>query len=370
MSQKNNKFNYATLGLILSAIGTIAAVLAIPSGVYCSIGLFADSCPSLKEIDLITQTETGESLGGVKVQFIAKGAPEVQYTDSNGYVKVKIASRGDVRINLSKSGQYTGQDFIINLANDQNTVRIIRLTKSGQPDVSSLPTIPNLPVTTPSPAIASTQPSKEISWNETASSLIGNVDQDFNYICPANGTVGTVYGTDFYTINSSICSSAVHAGIITARTGGKVQIRIRPGENFYNGMTRNGVTSNRAGSSKGSFSFLNSLGLPMSPTVQIQLIEWNESASGLGLNGKLDQDFTYMCSPNGAFNNNVYGTDIYTSSSSICSAAVHAGIINTKNGGKVQIGIRPGKQFYNGVPRNGVVSSRADRNDWSFVFIK
>ncbi len=355
MSQRNKMFNYKKWGLIVALVGSVATVLTVPE-IRCSIGLLANTCAATqKEVELVTQAETGEALAGVKVQVVAMGAPENQYTDSNGYAKVNISSRGDVRVNLSKSG-YPVQDFNINLANDQNIVRTVRFTKSGQPEVISLPTIP---------AIAPIQ-LKEITWNETASNLMENVDQDFTYSCPQNGTVNDVWGTDFYRSDSSICSAAVHAGIINARDGGKVQIRIRPGEEFYNGTTRNGVTSYREGKRRGSFTFLNSTGSPII-TEQVQILEWNNDASNL--NGKLDQDFTYLCPPNGTIIN-VYGTDLYTTDSSVCSAGVHAGVINTKDGGKVQIKIRPGEKFYNGTTRNGVISKRYGSDDWSFKFNK
>jgi hypothetical protein len=362
MSQVNKKFNYVRWGsLSLALVGTIATVLTVPE-VRCRIGLLSDTCfETQKEVELITQTETGEALPGVKLQVFSKGAPETQYTDSNGYVKVNIASRGDVRVNLSKS-DYPSQDFFINLANDQNTIRLIRFSKSGQPEVISASTIPPTPPISPSPS-----QTEEITWNETASGLRGQVDQDFAYMCPPNGTVNNVWGTDFYTNGSSICSAAVHAGVINAKDGGKVQIRIRSGEEFYNGTTRHGVTSARHASYKGSFTFLDSTGTPISEE-QIQLLEWNQTASDL--QGKLGQDFTYMCNKNGTITTNIWGTDIYTMGSSICSAAVHAGVINTKDGGKVQIRVYPGEKFYNGTTRNGVTSNRYNNFNWSFKFIR
>ncbi len=139
----------AILGIIFALAGVIATIF-FPE-IRCSIGLLADTCAaSQKEVELVTQTEAREALAGVKVQVFAKGAPETQYTDSNGYAKVKIFNRGDVRVNLSISG-YPAQDFNINLANDQNTVRIIRFTKSGQSEVSSLPALPPVVAPTPSP---------------------------------------------------------------------------------------------------------------------------------------------------------------------------------------------------------------------------
>jgi hypothetical protein len=376
MSQVNKKFNYLKWGFVVAFVGAIATVLTVPE-FRCSMGLLSDTCSiSQKEVELITQTEIGEALAGVKLQIISKGAPENQYTDSNGYAKVNIASRGDVRVSLSKSG-YPVQDFLINLANDQNTVRLIRFSRSGQPIVTPKSTIPPTPSISPSPtstipptpstSSSPSDPAEEITWNETPSNLTGKVDQNFTYLCPSNGTINSIWGTDVYTIGSSICSAAVHIGIINAKDGGKVQIRIRSGEKFYNGTTRNGVTSGRHGGYKGSFIFLDSTGASLFKE-QIQLLEWNETASDL--QGKLDQDFVYICNENGTVNNNLWGTDIYTTGSSICSAAVHAGIIKAKNGGKVQIRIHPGEKFYNGTIRNGITSNRYNKYDWSFKFIR
>ena len=156
MSQNSRKFNYTKWGFILGTpiafLGAIATAITVPE-VRCIIDKNAAVCSEQRQtIELITQTEVGESLAGVKIQFIAKGAPEVQYTDNNGYGKVRIPSKGDVRVNLSKSG-YPAQDFTINLENDQTTTRIIRFNQSGQPKIeassSPLPTIPSLPSSSP-----------------------------------------------------------------------------------------------------------------------------------------------------------------------------------------------------------------------------
>jgi hypothetical protein len=355
MSARN--FNYIKWGFVATLVGSIAAVIAIPGlrDLFCGL---SNICPAQqKDVELIIKAETGETLAGVQVQFIGIGAPETKDTDNNGYVKVNISNKGDVNVGLSKPG-YPAQNFTINLANDQNTVRVIRLAKLGQPNVTSFPTISAVPS---SPLV------EEIKWSENASNLVAKVDQDFTYMCPPNGTIGNVWGADFYSSISSICSSAVHAGIINTKEGGKVQLRIRPGEKFYNGTFRNGVTSTRTGNSNGSFTFLNSGGQPIA-SEQIEILDWDDRASNL--KGKLDQDFTYQCPQNGTVNNYIYGSDSYTIDSSICSSAVHAGIINAKDGGKVQLRVRPGEKFYNGTSRNGVTSNRYGSYDWSFVFIK
>jgi hypothetical protein len=341
---------------VVAVVGSLATIFKFQD-VPCLIRF---DCPiDQKKVELVVQSDTGELLSGVEVRVLGRGAPEIQTTDSNGYIEVMIASKGNVRVNLSKSG-YPVQDFNINLENDQKTVRVIRLAKSGQPEVISSSTIP--PVVLPSPEIEA----KVIKWSESGSDLAGKVDQDFTFMCEPNGTVGSVWGTDFYTLGSSICSAAVHAGIINARDGGKIRIRVRAGEKFYNGTTRHGVTSLRYGSYEGSFTFLNSAGSPII-SEQIQNLNWDETA--FRLQGKLDQDFTYNCESNGTVGS-VWGTDLYSLGSSICSAAVHAGIINAKEGGKVQIRIRPGQDFYNGTSRNGVKSIRYSRDAWSFQFVK
>jgi hypothetical protein len=148
------KINYTKWGFILGTpvalIGALATVAAVPE-IRCNVGLFSDFCIVPKqEVDLITQTEKGESLPNVKIQFIAKGPPEVQYTDANGYAKVKIPSKGDVRVSLSATN-YPVQDLTINLATDQSVVRVIRFNQSGQPDIQAVSSVPS-PSVAPSPS--------------------------------------------------------------------------------------------------------------------------------------------------------------------------------------------------------------------------
>lgn len=145
------------LGILIALLGSIAAIVAVPD-IGCRVGLHLPSCAvPLKEVELFTQAETGEFLAGVKIQFMAKGAPEFQYSDNNGYAKVQIPSRGDVRVNLNKAG-YPVQEFIINLENPQPPVRLIRFSQLGQPkieQVASTP-VPAAPVPSPIPTTSPT----------------------------------------------------------------------------------------------------------------------------------------------------------------------------------------------------------------------
>ncbi|PSB16410.1 hypothetical protein C7B65_21585 [Phormidesmis priestleyi ULC007] len=135
-------FNYVKWGFLVTLVGSIATVLTVPD-FRCSIGLPSDNCVvPQKDIELVTKTETGEALEGVKVEVIGKkGSPEPELTDSNGYAKIKILAEEDVTITLSKAG-YPTQSFKVNLSIDRNQVRVIRFTKSGQAQVGSIPERP------------------------------------------------------------------------------------------------------------------------------------------------------------------------------------------------------------------------------------
>jgi hypothetical protein len=63
----------------------------------------------------------------------------------------------------------------------------------------------------------------------------------------------------------------------------------------------------------------------------------------------------------------VWGTDIYTNDSSICRAALHAGVIST-NGGEVTVHPEPGQNRYLGTTRNGVTTDNYGNWGASFRF--
>jgi LCCL domain len=207
---------------------------------------------------------------------------------------------------------------------------------------------------------------RQVEWSTSASDLASRLDQDFTFSCPSGGSVGTIWGTDLYTTGSSICTAAAHSGLINVRDGGQVTIRIRPGADFYNPSKRHNISSNRYGNYGASFVFLDANGQPLSSDKQIMIIEWSSSASDVET--RLDQEFVFDCPRNGVISN-VWGTNLYTSGSSICSAAVHQGIISNARGGRVTILIRPGASSYRGTLRNGVKSSSYGEYRSSFSFV-
>jgi hypothetical protein len=66
----------------------------------------------------------------------------------------------------------------------------------------------------------------------------------------------TVWGTDTYTDDSSVCTAAVHAGLITLASGGPVTFEMRPGLDSYEASTRNGIASRSWGVWSSSFVFV------------------------------------------------------------------------------------------------------------------
>lgn len=95
-----------------------------------------------------------------------------------------------------------------------------------------------------------------IDKNGNAVSLRGRNGTRFTFTCRPNQSAVNIWGTNTYTDDSSICTAAVHVGLITFASGGTVAIEIRAGQQSYSGTSRNGVSSNSYGAWHGSFIFV------------------------------------------------------------------------------------------------------------------
>ena len=199
-------------------------------------------------------------------------------------------------------------------------------------------------------------------WAAKADLHRGQNGQRFRYTCGAGGPLYKVWGTDVYTDDSSVCTAAVHAGLIALNTGGSVVIEIRPGRESYLGYLRNGVRTGSYDSWSGSFVFTGERAVNGTQTTT----NWGTTASNhRGQNG---QRFTYNCPGNGS-PHNVWGTGIYTDDSSVCTAAVHHGLIGF-NGGSVAIEIRAGQSSYRGSSHHDVQSLNFGAFSGSFMFLQ
>jgi hypothetical protein len=92
-------------------------------------------------------------------------------------------------------------------------------------------------------------------WMTSPNSLPMQEGVIYRYVCPPAEHSGNVWGTDIYTDDSSICESAVHAGVI-GRDGGTVHYERLGARNSVRGSVRNGVRSVEYAAWPGSFRFV------------------------------------------------------------------------------------------------------------------
>ncbi|MEM8674326.1 MAG: LCCL domain-containing protein [Cyanobacteria bacterium P01_G01_bin.67] len=102
----------------------------------------------------------------------------------------------------------------------------------------------------------------EIGWKSRLNSLglnkAKNVGKTYDFYCqPASEDFmhGSIWGTNTYTTNSSICSTAVHAGMIS-ESGGFVSIQVIEGQEFYTGSTKNQIRSEDHAGTNFGFTFV------------------------------------------------------------------------------------------------------------------
>lgn len=97
--------------------------------------------------------------------------------------------------------------------------------------------------------------SSDTVYVDSISEYANNIGKKYKMNCPRGFARGSVWGTGTYTNDSSVCTAALHAGVIK-ESGGKVTVVIKEGLPSYTGSTKNGVTSTSYGPWHGSFSFV------------------------------------------------------------------------------------------------------------------
>ena len=96
------------------------------------------------------------------------------------------------------------------------------------------------------------------------------------------------------------------------------------------------------------------------PTVEVTptpdtTVEDAWRATAVDHRADVGEQFSYECPARGEASN-IWGTDLYTDDSSVCTAGVHTGTITFEEGGSVTIEIRAGADEYVPSERNGVTS--------------
>ncbi len=201
-------------------------------------------------------------------------------------------------------------------------------------------------------------------WSQTAAALRSRDGSTFQVRCPQDGRARAVWGSGVYTDDSSICTAAVHAGLITFGSGGLVNIRIEPGRSEYRGSLQNGIETRDYGNWRGSFEVVTEGDVHVTATPP-EWIGWAENA--VELRGWIGTRATFRCPANGEVSA-VWGSTTYTDDSSICTAAVHAGLITARGGGAVTIEATGAQSRFRSTTRNGVESMSFGSWPGSFVF--
>ena len=212
----------------------------------------------------------------------------------------------------------------------------------------------------------------EVSWTATAAPWRQLVGATVMVYCPpTQAPGGTVWGSTFYTDDSSICLAAVDALTHFDHVrGGTVYFAIEPGRSAYAGGGVRGVTTRSYGPWGASFRIVGAYaGLTPAEITDTTPMEVTWLTSAVHWRG-LDSAQRVVQCPSARMGGLIWGRDVYADSSAICAAAAHAGIIKIEYGGGVTLRIEPGRDSYPGVTRNGVRSDSTERVDGSFVFPK
>jgi hypothetical protein len=106
----------------------------------------------------------------------------------------------------------------------------------------------------------------------------------------------------------------------------------------------------------------------LAPAPVVHEVDWRTSPLDLNLRGLNGERFRFRCPSGKATPGQVIGSGPYTDGSSICAAAIHAGVIRAASGGVVTIELRPGEAHYAGSWSHYVQSESYERF-WSGSFL-
>lgn len=109
-------------------------------------------------------------------------------------------------------------------------------------------------------------------------------------------------------------------------------------------------------------------GTPLAPVPAVHEVDWRTSPLDLNLRGLNGERFRFRCPPGKPGAGQVIGSGPYTDGSSICAAAVHAGVIRAASGGLVTIELRAGQAHYLG-SLSHYVQSEDYEQFWSGSFL-
>jgi hypothetical protein len=196
------------------------------------------------------------------------------------------------------------------------------------------------------------------------SKLKGSVGTYFRLRCPkCQNQLSSValFGTEIFHPRSGICKAAAHLGLLNSSQN-EILLYILSGKKVYNGSSgKNDIKSYSFGSS------------PLSYTIKIapplRTIDCLQTAdSGIFANAPVFTRYVAKCPSGCANQGEVYGSELYSDSSSICRSAIHYGAL-TNHGGEIDFMIEGGTSFYKSKLGFGILSKSKEGYIRSFRFL-
>ncbi len=167
------------------------------------------------------------------------------------------------------------------------------------------------------------------------------------YVTLTGATGGSVWGSGPYTFDSNLAAAAVHAGVLAIGATGTVKVTVLDGQASYSGSLRNGISSSSYGAfPRGSF-LLDADDGGDNPILQDP---GNLQAFQSGIGG------VHRFKVTGSRTGGLWGTNAYTTDSTLAVAVVHAGVLGEGQTGFVRVVIAPAQTAYIGSLANGVSS--------------
>ncbi|KAJ8417820.1 hypothetical protein AAFF_G00226630 [Aldrovandia affinis] len=231
-----------------------------------------------------------------------------------------------------------------------------------KPATPKKPTVPKKPPTTKRPATPKPAGSTFLAQNIKCETRMrdkcrGATCNRFN--CPANclNKKTKVWGTLFYDVQSSICRAAMHYGVID-NNGGLVDTTRKDRLPFFIKATKNGIES---------FSKYKPGNAFVVARVEQQSVDCYATVAEICPFRKPQVNCPRVfcpanCKSQPSYWAPVVGNNFYADSSSICRAAIHAGVIKV-TGGYVDVLALDKKKSYVGTLKNGIQSESKNNLD-------
>lgn len=210
-------------------------------------------------------------------------------------------------------------------------------------------------------ATASAAPAQAIATpcDQAARDVKGNEGSSWLMQCPGNcAATASVWGSDVYTDDSNLCNAAIHAGAITQKDGGTVLVTWTHGQPTYVGTEKNGITTLDYGHWDRSFFVqkVDATGKPTSPAPALITAPNTAHISCHmaleNLPGDTGAKWNVDCPP-GCTQGSLWGSDPFTADSSVCTAALYAGVIDAK-GGAFVVTLDGKQDAFKGGEKNGI----------------